>query len=138
MREINKAIIHCLDTPEGRKVSVADVDGWHKERGWSGIGYHYLIGLDGQIHIGRPLEQVGAHVKGHNTGSIGIAYVGGADLAMIPKDTRTLYQKESLIILLEYLKLVYPKLTVSGHKDYSSKECPCFDATAEYAAISNH
>jgi N-acetylmuramoyl-L-alanine amidase len=70
------------------------------DRGWSDIGYHFLIYLDGSLHEGRPIERVGAHCKGHNEGSIGIAYVGGIDKVNFkPKDTRTEEQKEALVYI---------------------------------------
>ena len=64
MRKINKAIVHCTATPEGRHTTVEDVRRWHLDRGWSDIGYHYLIYLDGTVHEGRPIEIQGAHTKG--------------------------------------------------------------------------
>ena len=95
MREINKVIVHCTATPENRVVTVEDVRQWHKARGWSDIGYHIMIYLDGTVHEGRPIERSGAHCKGQNKNSIGIAYVGGVDKDMNPKDTRTECQKEA-------------------------------------------
>ena len=74
MRDIDKIIIHCSATQEGKEISAATIDEWHKKRGWRGIGYHYVIGLDGMIEYGRPITETGAHVKGHNKGSIGICY----------------------------------------------------------------
>ena len=74
MRHINEIIIHCSATPEGRDYTVADIDRWHKARGWRGIGYHYVIYRDGSVHAGRPVEQIGAHCTGHNANSIGICY----------------------------------------------------------------
>jgi len=104
MRDIDKIIVHCTATPEGRHTTVEDVRRWHLDRGWSDIGYHFLIYLDGSLHEGRPIEKTGAHCKGHNKGSIGIAYVGGIDrVDFKPKDTRTEEQKEALVYILEYL-----------------------------------
>jgi N-acetylmuramoyl-L-alanine amidase len=105
MRDINKIIVHCTATPEGRETSVADIRSWHKQRGWSDIGYHYVVQLDGTVNEGRPVEIAGAHVKGQNKNSIGITYVGGVDKRLLtPKDTRTKEQKESLLKMLDYLK----------------------------------
>ena len=64
MRDINKIIIHCTATPEGRDVSVDTIRQWHLDRGWSDIGYHYIIDLEGNLHEGRPVERQGAHVRG--------------------------------------------------------------------------
>tara|TARA_R100000541_G_scaffold54509_1_gene63010 strand:+ start:571 stop:990 length:420 start_codon:yes stop_codon:yes gene_type:complete len=136
MRKINKIIIHCTATPEGRDVSLKEVRQWHtKERGWSDIGYHFLVLLDGSVEEGRPLERTGAHTKGHNWDSIGIAYVGGLDTEMNPKDTRNDKQKDSLVDLLCQLKDAYGGV-IYGHNNYSTKACPGFDAKKEYDNIS--
>ena len=97
MRKINKIIVHCSATPEGRNVSAATIDKWHKERGWSGIGYHYVVKLDGSIEYGRMVDKVGDHCKGHNKSSIGICYIGGCDSDMKAKDTRTPQQIASML-----------------------------------------
>lgn len=137
MRNINLIIVHCSATPEGRNVAVADIDRWHRERGFDGIGYHYVVYIDGSVHEGRPLNKVGAHCKGHNAHSIGICYIGGVDLNGKPKDTRTLAQKDALVNLLMRLKRRFPKAAIRGHRDFAAKACPSFDATKEYAGISN-
>ena len=135
MRTISKIIIHCSATPEGRDINAATIDSWHKERGWSGIGYHYVIKLDGSIEYGRDINKTGAHVKDHNKGSIGICYIGGCDLAMDAKDTRTYEQKESLLLLLKTLKKMHPSATIHGHNEFAAKSCPCFNAYNEYCNI---
>jgi N-acetylmuramoyl-L-alanine amidase len=135
MRLIDKIIIHCSATPEGREHTVADIDRWHKNNGWNEIGYHYVIYLDGSIHKGRDVEKVGAHCTGHNKNSIGICYIGGCDKDMKPKDTRTDAQKNSIIELLTRLKKWYPEAKIYGHRDFANKACPGFDATKEYAEI---
>ena len=71
MRHIKRIIIHCSDTPEGRDDTAADIDRWHRAKGWDGIGYHYVVRLDGTIETGRPLERPGAHCAGYNQSSIG-------------------------------------------------------------------
>ncbi|MEJ6791980.1 MAG: N-acetylmuramoyl-L-alanine amidase [Lacinutrix sp.] len=138
MRTINKIIIHCSATPECRDVSPEEVTRWHvEERGWSDVGYHFIITIDGVVHSGRPIERQGAHAKGHNSDSIGVCYIGGMDSEMkSAKDTRTYEQKESLVNLICELKDTYGG-TVYGHRDFSNKECPSFDATKEYENISN-
>lgn len=124
MREISKAIVHCTATPEGRPTTVEDIRSWHKARGWSDIGYHYVIYLDGSIHEGRPVERMGAHCKGQNKGSIGVAYVGGIDKKHLkPKDTRTKAQKDALIEILKEFKHLYCDIKIYGHRDFSSKAC---------------
>ena len=135
MRKINKIIIHCSATPEGKNFTVEDIRRWHTMpvakggRGWTDLGYHYVIYLDGSVHPGRPEEKIGAHCKGQNANSIGICYVGGitADGRKIPKDTRTPEQKAALRILLGSLKRKYPEATVHGHREFAAKACPSFD-----------
>jgi len=127
MRPINKIIIHCSATPEGRDVKTETIRGWHLQRGWSDIGYHYVIELDGQMKEGRPLEIVGAHVRGQNNNSVGICYVGGVDEQMRPKNTLNECQEEQLIAILKWLKDKFPKATIHGHNEFSAKSCPSFD-----------
>jgi len=134
MRNIDEIIIHCTATRENVPISVEQVRRWHViENGWSDIGYHFLIGLDGVVHTGRPIKRSGAHVKGHNKTTIGVAYVGGCYVDLNPKDTRTEKQKEAIINLIKDLKVKYTKINkVTGHNVYASKACPCFDAVTEY------
>lgn len=136
MRTINEIIVHCTATPEGKDYTVEDITRWHKERGFKTIGYHYVVYRDGSVHDGRPLFEVGAHCKGHNAHSIGVCYVGGltAD-GRKAKDTRTLEQKEALVLLLVRLKTKFPLAEIHGHRDFAAKECPSFDATREYVGI---
>lgn len=137
MRKINELIWHCTATPEGREVSVAEIDAWHKARGWKGIGYHKVVHLDGSVSNGRPEAQVGAHVAGRNTGTLGYVYVGGVDANDVKraKDTRTLAQKLTMERLTREAIARHRLTMVSGHRDYAAKACPCFDARAEYSHL---
>lgn len=135
MRTIKQIIIHCSDTKEGDHFTKADIDRWHKEKGYSCIGYHYVIYLDGSIHKGRTEDEIGAHCLGKNSTSIGICYIGGKNADGEPKDTRTDKQKAALLNLLKKLKQKYPKAKVYGHRDFAKKDCPCFDAKAEYKEL---
>ena len=135
MRQITEIIIHCSATLIGKNYTVEDIDKWHKAKGWKGIGYHYVIYLDGSVHKGRPEEEIGAHCKGHNSNSIGICYIGGLDEFGEPEDTRTDKQKEALIVLLKALKAKYPAATIHGHREFAAKACPCFDAKEEYKSL---
>ena len=137
MRKINKIIVHCTATPEGRHHDVEDVRRWHLARGFNDIGYHYLIHLDGFIEVGRPITKTGAHCAYQNKGSIGLAYVGGMTKDMKhPKDTRTKQQKDSLVKLIQELIYKYNKdMTIHGHNEFANKACPCFDVKTEYAII---
>lgn len=135
MRNIKEIIVHCSATPKGRDVTVEEIDRWHKQNGWKGIGYHYVIYADGTIHKGRDIEVIGAHCTGHNKNSIGVCYIGGCDRNMKAMDTRTDEQKQSLVELLTRLKKRYPEAKIYGHRDFARKECPSFDATEEYKDI---
>lgn len=127
-RKIDTIFIHCAATPEGKNFTVADIRAWHKQRGWSDIGYHYVVYRDGSVHVGRPIGQVGAHVSGHNTGSIGIVYVGGVSAdSKSAKDTRTPEQRSSLLWLTQQLAMKHKVKRVTGHNQYAAKACPSFD-----------
>ncbi len=137
-RVIKEIIIHCTATPEGCVVTPAMVRNWHKRQGWSDIGYHYLIGLHGELWTGRDVDIQGAHCAdgGHNRYSIGVCYVGGlCKDSKTPKDTRTLRQKAALLNLLYDLRILYPDAKIYGHRDFAKKDCPCFDAKREYQDI---
>lgn len=133
MRHIDKIIIHCSDTPEGRDFTVAQIRDWHvRGNGWKDIGYHFVIYRDGSVHAGRPIEQVGAHTKGYNANSIGVCYVGGcAAEGKTPKDTRTTAQREALKQLVRELCAKFPGATVHGHNEFANKACPSFDVRKE-------
>lgn len=135
-RNITEIIVHCSATPEGRDYTVDTIKGWHLQRGFSDIGYHYVIYRDGSVHVGRSESIAGAHCTGHNTISIGICYIGGMDSDnKYPKDTRTRQQKDALLRFLKELKRKYPKAKIYSHKDFAAKACPSFDATKEYALV---
>ena len=140
-RTITEIIVHCTATPEGKDYTVDDIRKWHttkppQGRGWSDIGYHYVIDRKGHILTGRDVDIIGAHCDGHNAHSIGVVYIGGVSaLNGKPKDTRTLAQKAGLIRCLTELKSMYPQAKIYGHCDFSSKECPCFNAKQEYVSI---
>ena len=142
MRDIKRIILHCTATREGKDYSVDTIRKWHTDKGWSDIGYHYIVYRDGSIHPGRPVERMGAHVRGYNASSIGIAYIGGVaseqvDGKWVPKDTRTPQQKEALDCFIRGLLEKYPGSTLHGHNEYSAKACPSFNVQIEYDYIIN-
>ena len=136
MRKISKIIIHCTATPEKRHHDVKDITRYHKKRGFSTIGYHFLIHLCGKIETGRDINRIGAHTSGENRGSIGICYVGGMSKDMKKaKDTRTQAQKDSLIKLMTELIYKYNQdMTIHGHYEFANKACPSFNVS-EYAFL---
>lgn len=138
MRQIKYLVVHCSATPENKSFTATDIDRWHKQRGFKKIGYHYVVLLDGTIQTGREESEIGAHVSGYNSYSIGICYIGGMDAAnKKPKDTRTEAQKDSLVKLLKELKKKYPTAKILGHRDFPkvAKACPSFDAKSEYQSL---
>lgn len=128
MRPIDSIYIHCSATPDGRDVTVEQIRQMHLKNGWNDIGYHFVIYRDGSVLPGRPISQIGAHAKGHNTGSIGICYIGGMNKENTKAaDTRTSAQQESLIWLVKELIRTFGTLKIYGHNQVSAKSCPCFD-----------
>lgn len=138
MRFINDIIVHCSGNSivNGKsQVHAADIKRMHKEdNGWKRCGYHYIVECDGTVVHTEPDSAVTSHCKGHNAHSIGICYIGGIDADGEPTDTRTRAQKAALLKKIYQLITLY-RCPVHGHRDYSSKPCPSFDATAEYKSI---
>ena len=135
MRTITLIIIHCSAVRPNQTSSAAQIDQWHKKRGWKCIGYHYVIRRDGSIERGRPESMVGAHCLNHNQHSIGVCYEGGLDANGKAADTRTSEQKAAMRALLVELKQSYPRSLIMGHNVFAQKACPCFDAAKEYAYL---
>lgn len=134
-RKITDAIvIHCTATPEGREHKLEEIRNWHRARGFEDIGYHYLIGLNGEVKSGRSEELEGAHCPdgGMNRRSVSVCYVGGVDRSGRPKDTRTTEQKLAMESLVRRLmaKFQIRKERVYGHNEFARKACPSFDVRA--------
>lgn len=129
MRAINYLVVHCSATPAGKPFRAADIDRWHREKGWDGIGYHYVIPLDGSVEPGREVEEAGAHVYGHNADSIGVCLIGGLDAHGKAWATFNERQYAALENLLLGLRAKFPKAKILGHRDFPkvAKDCPCFD-----------
>ena len=132
MRELERIILHCTATRAGEQINVKQIDKWNRDRGWSEIGYHYVLYADGTIATGRDIRKKGAHVKGHNHDSVGVAYVGGLDKNKTPKDTMTMQQEMAFLHLVNSLRVVFGAMSVHGHNEYSSKACPSFDVQEKY------
>ena len=100
--------------------SAQDIDNWHKNNGWSGIGYHYFVRKNGSIYRGRPEWALGAHVSGMNNCSLGICAEGDYDKEQTMPDA----QKSAIIALIKDVKSRYPNAKVVGHRDIGSSDCP--------------
>ncbi len=136
LRKIDYLVVHCSDTEAGADYTVADIDRWHIERDWKGVGYHYVIRLSGAIENGRREDRIGAHVEGYNHNSIGVCLVGGKRLGA-PANTYTSDQFTSLRTILTALLGRYPGAQVLGHHDFPStkKACPCFDVRSWWSNV---
>ena len=134
MRDLNRIILHCSATREGKDFSVDTIRDWHVNgRGWSDIGYHWVIRLDGSIEVGRPLEKSGAHTKGHNKDSVGVCYIGGCDADGKPKDTMNEEQEKAWRMIVLSLRTLYGDLTIHGHNEFANKACPSFIVKEKFA-----
>lgn len=135
MRDVNEIIVHCFATKDGWfrgkpfLEKVAEVKRWHLARGFSDIGYHYLISREGEVVAGRPLEKSGAHCNGHNKNSIGISLEGGWGKSRRDAflDNYTVKQGSALLGLIDRLQHDHGELMISGHYKYANKECPAFN-----------
>ena len=108
-----------LHHAEAKSASVEEVNRWHLERGWTGIGYHFYIRKDGRIYRGRPEWAVGAHAQGHNKRSVGICCEGSYMTETMPKA-----QFDALVGLVREEMAKYPGAKVLRHRDVNSTDCP--------------
>jgi N-acetylmuramoyl-L-alanine amidase len=141
-RAVREIIVHCTATrPEwwadrSLRQKIDEVRAWHtRDRGWKDVGYHFLIDRDGRVGDGRPLDQVGAHVAGRNTGTIGIALFGGHGSASTDRfeDHFTVAQDEALRSLIAELQRRFGPVPVTGHNQYAAKACPGFHAPSWFS-----
>ena len=145
MAELKRLVIHCTDTPEGRKVSSDDIRSWHTSptsqggRGWKQVGYTDMFHLDGTVE--RLVKnnddanvdpwEITNGAKGYNSTSRHIVYVGGrAATSKTPKDTRTEEQKEAMKQYVLDFHRRHPDVAIVGHNALSNKACPSFDVPA--------
>lgn len=157
-RALRMVVLHASATPSGHSIGMnplAEIDRWHQARGFRrsaaavlrarpalpAIGYHYVVDVDGAVFAGRHVDEVGAHVAGHNTHTLGVCLVGG----MEPQAQYTRAQWTALAQLVPLLQALaphrQPALRVVGHRDLSPdrngdaridrhewlKTCPGFD-----------
>jgi N-acetyl-anhydromuramyl-L-alanine amidase AmpD len=144
-------VFHCSATKPSQHIGRAQIEEWHVARGFSSIGYHFVITRAGDLELGRPLEEIGAHVEGYNGRSVGVCMVGGLDerggaLQNAPNQF-TAAQWATAKIVVAFLRRLYPEARVCGHRDLSPdknhdgkieprewlKTCPGFDAAMQFA-----
>jgi len=137
LKRVNFIAIHCAATPPTMNIGVDEIRGWHKAKGWSDVGYHYVIKRDGTIQFGRPQDLMGAHVQGYNVDSLGICLIGGVDAQNRAENNFTPQQFDALEVLVRVLLFQFPHAIVQGHRDFPNvnKACPSFDARAWWANL---
>lgn len=136
MRIIKYIAVHCTATSQNTSISAIQ-SYWKNHLGWKTPGYHFIITPNGEVASLLPIDQVSNGVKGFNSNTINISYIGGVDVNGNPKDNRTKEQKESLLKLLTDLKKQFPTAIIQGHRDFPNvkKACPSFDAKTEYKNV---
>lgn len=117
---INRLVLHCSDSPQGRGDGAATIHRWHQEKGWKAIGYHYVIQEDGTVEAGRPHWWEGAHAIGYNEHSLGICLIGEGQY--------TEQQLRALRQLIDRLLDEYPAAEIDEHRYLNpDKGCPLFN-----------
>lgn len=148
MKTVRKLVVHCSATRATADIGVSDIRLWHRRQGWRDVGYHYVIRRDGTVEKGRPDNEPGAHVKGHNHDSLGICLAGGIAANGKAENNFTPAQFDALEKLLDRLSAEHPGADIMGHRDLSPdknrdgkitpnewlKECPCFDVRPWWAS----
>lgn len=132
-RTVNLVVVHCAATKPSQNVGVAEIDRWHRARGFLKVGYHYVIRKNGNVELGRPEHEAGAHAEGFNRNSLGVCLEGGiAEDTGQPEDNFTAEQRAALVALLIQCRDRYPGCTIVGHRDLRGvrKACPSFDVRA--------
>ena len=137
-------VIHCAATPPSMDIGVEEIRRWHLKKGWTDIGYHYVIRRDGTVEVGRNNRVQGAHAKGYNHESVSICLVGGVAEEK-PKgakyapaeDNFTPIQYRRLYELIKEMQAMFPDAALLGHRDLPniSKDCPSFDVRRWFSAL---
>ena len=124
MRDIRYIVFHCTATDQTAKVENI-VKYWRERLGWSNPGYHFIIEATGEVTQLQPISKPSNGVRGYNSNSIHISYIGGKDI-----DDRTTNQIIAQKAILKTLLATFPYAEVLGHRDFKgvSKSCPRFDA----------
>jgi len=119
MRKLRTIFLHHSESDIDSHDNIETIREWHLQRGFSDIGYHFVITKNGVVNIGRPIDKVGAHAKGYNSHSVGICLTGD--------DRFSDEQFEGSAKLIKSLFVVFGVMLVRGHNEVSDKKCPNFD-----------
>jgi len=139
MRTIKYLVVHCTATPQA--TTVESIQRYWRERlGWKASGYHKIIKANGEVITLAQDDAVCNGVAGFNSVSLHVSYIGGIDSRGNPLDNRTQGQKDALSQVIHAWRAKYPNAQIQGHRDFLKrgvnwKECPSFDAKAEYSHI---
>ena len=140
---VREIVLHCAATrPDwmaGRSFPdlVAEIRRWHVQgNGWRDVGYHHVIGRGGEHGVGRPETAIGAHVIGHNAGTIGICLIGGHGASAHDSfaDHFAPAQARALITLIAEIEQRTAITRITGHNQYAAKACPGFHVPSWLAA----
>lgn len=138
---VREAVLHCAAIRTGQFAHMrpfqvfATINQWHHERGFkNGFGYHGLFMPDGTFYAGRPFDMIGAHVLGHNAGTLGFLMIESrqivepkaGDPPSVFSDWFTSAQAFAVKAKLQELRASHGLEKVSGHNDYAPKLCPGF------------
>lgn len=127
MRNIKYLAIHCTATPQTTTIqSIRNY--WRNVLKWKSVGYHYIIEPNGKVVQLADISLITNGVKGFNSESIHISYIGGVNAKNKPIDNRTDAQLKSMIELIKDIKKLFPNIIIQGHRDFGAKKaCPSFD-----------
>lgn len=119
-RPVNLLAIHHSASP--LSTTVAEIEVWHRKKGWNGIGYHHIVTADGLLHAGRPLDVAGAHVEGHNAHSVGLCLVGDNTK---PEAQWTAAQRRVLAEYVYWFRVFHPNAEIAGHGEVPGAATLC-------------
>ncbi len=131
---VTEVVLHCAALSEDQVESFAkmtpmqvrvEIEAWHKQRGFSQIGYHGIFMPDGTFITGRPYEVIGAHVIEKNRGTLGFLMIESKKITKIGKFTDWFTEAQRRAVRMKISD--FDGITkVSGHNDYANKLCPGF------------
>ena len=124
VRPVERVFLHCSANDRPEHANITTIRRWHVARGFSDIGYHYVIDFEGRLLVGRSLERIPAAQQGHNSGSIAICVTGGQD----GEKAFTQAQFDTLVRLCREINCAYHgEVSFHGHREVANKDCPAFD-----------
>jgi N-acetylmuramoyl-L-alanine amidase len=133
-KETNYIVIHSTNTKPNVNLSARDIDERHRKRGLLKIGYHCIIKRDGTIEVGRPFNEIGAHIQEYDNQSIGVCIVGGKNTRGVVAPDYSAQQQKALYVLIKTLTYMYKDAKVVGHNKLEKTDCPSFNVEEWWAS----